>query len=546
MVEPNSDITLIRTKFYEDYKHVLDFTSKEAQDNFFNSITDKLSVDKSTFQRKDMTIRVPYKYDVVSMYNYGFYDNNSGYYGSRRYYFFITNTEYINEEMTLVTIKIDSFQTYLFDLSFKPSFIERKHVTDDEVGRYTYPEGLETGEYIVSSQTTHAYTDYYYCACLSWDLLVPASGIVGASTPEPHFVYNGIVSGAFYVILPSENDVKGLINLYNQSGKIENVIALFPIPKDYDPNPVWLVDASENHINYTYVRAKTDRDTYILGNIEIPFPTKLGYNGGSYTPVNKKLLSYPYTYLLADNNVGNTAVYHFELFTNYGTAIFNVKGVLSVGCNIIYIPYTYKVAHADSGQRYNFSELLTGANLPLGSFQNNVYANWFAQNKGNITSNAVMGFTQMIAGAFSAGLGGMSAGAGLMLSGMDRVATLIGSVYDHSKAPVQVGGNVGNGDITYSTNRSGVSFYTMTIKEEYARIIDEYFSMYGYKINRVETPVLRTRTNWNYIKTNDIEILSLSIPQSNLDEIKSIFNRGVTVWHSYDNMFSYNLPNGNI
>ena len=67
MVEPNSDITLIRTKFYEDYKHVLDFTSKEAQDNFFNSITDKLSVDKSTFQRKDMTIRVPYKYDVVSM-----------------------------------------------------------------------------------------------------------------------------------------------------------------------------------------------------------------------------------------------------------------------------------------------------------------------------------------------------------------------------------------------------------------------------------------------------------------------------------------------
>ena len=157
-----------------------------------------------------------------------------------------------------------------------------------------------------------------------------------------------------------------------------------------------------------------------------------------------------------------------------------------------------------------------------------------------------MGFTQMIAGAFSAGLGGMSAGAGLMLSGMDRVSTLIGSVYDHSKLPVQVGGNVGNGDITYSTNRSGVSFYTMTIKEEYARIIDEYFSMYGYKINRVETPVLRTRTNWNYIKTNDIEILSLSTPQSNLDEIKSIFNRGVTVWHSYDNMFSYNLPNGNI
>lgn len=62
--------------------------------------------------------------------------------------------EYISDELTDVTIKLDVFQTYQFDFHYLRSLIEREHANSDNIGENTIPEGIERGEFIVNKKET--------------------------------------------------------------------------------------------------------------------------------------------------------------------------------------------------------------------------------------------------------------------------------------------------------------------------------------------------------------------------------------------------------
>ena len=82
----------------------------------------------------------------------------------------------------------------------------------------------------------------------------------------------------------------------------------------------------------------------------------------------------------------------------------------------------------------------------------------------------------------------------------------------------------------------------MTIKAEYAAIIDNYFSMFGYKVNRVKTPEKNHRENYWYTKTIDVNIDG-NIPIKDLQKIKECYNRGITFWKNPGNFGSYAVSN---
>ena len=77
-----------------------------------------------------------------------------------------------------------------------------------------------------------------------------------------------------------------------------------------------------------------------------------------------------------------------------------------------------------------------------------------------------------------------------------------------------------------------------SFKFEYAKIIDDYFSMFGYKINIVKVPNITGRRNWNNKKTIDCNFDG-DIPQTDLNIIKTMFNNGVTLWHNPSTMYNY-------
>ena len=72
-------------------------------------------------------------------------------YTDKWFYAYISNMEYINDNMTAISIKTDIFQTWQFDIVYKKCFVEREHVNNDAIGLHTIDEGIETGPYICNS-----------------------------------------------------------------------------------------------------------------------------------------------------------------------------------------------------------------------------------------------------------------------------------------------------------------------------------------------------------------------------------------------------------
>lgn len=65
----------------------------------------------------------------------------------------------------------------------------------------------------------------------------------------------------------------------------------------------------------------------------------------------------------------------------------------------------------------------------------------------------------------------------------------------------------------------------------YKHRIYDYFVKYGYKVNKWEKINVNSRRYFNFIKTNTCNIVGEEIPHEYLEELKDIFNRGVTIWH---------------
>ena len=135
------------------------------------------------------------------------------------------------------------------------------------------------------------------------------------------------------------------------------------------------------------------------------------------------------------------------------------------------------------------------------------------------------------------------AGAGSVAGGIGGIANTLGQIYQHSLIPPQAEGNINGGDIAGADSKLTFTIQNMQVREEYARIIDGYFSMFGYKVNKLKLPNITGRANWNYIKTIDIN-LEGEIPQRDLSVIKDMFNNGVTLWHNPNTMYDYSQNNG--
>lgn len=131
VIAPNSNITLLKVPLELSNKNQLTFSSKQAQFNYFNSLT-KIELENATYQRKEGVIRFPELIDNLYEYNYVMYQNEN--YSDKWFYAFITNMRYLNDNVTEISITTDVFQTWQFDLEFKQSFVEREmiNVSDDE------------------------------------------------------------------------------------------------------------------------------------------------------------------------------------------------------------------------------------------------------------------------------------------------------------------------------------------------------------------------------------------------------------------------------
>ena len=508
-ITPQGQLYLCKTPLENDYKNQLTFANSTEQFNYFNS-TIKQSFSNYTYIKKDNQITVGANIDSIIDCNYLFYKNTG--FTNKYYYCFITNMEYINEDVTRITFETDVFQTWQFQIKYNSCFVEREHVNDDGIGKNTVPENLETGEYVSNDINYYDGLDtcVYVIQCTEW------------STTENNKPlatnFGGIFMAGGAYICPSITAVVNILQAFALKGKSDAVYNLYMVPSKFITN-------TNESLQYSG-QTTPNYDTKVI---------KKPNNVNGYIPVNKKLLTFPYCYLLLSNNNGSSNILHYERFI--GDCKFQIKGVPIVGGSIKCIPQNY--------DDFEFQEEMgiIAGKLPTLNWSEDLYTNWITQNGVNIGLGvASSGLTIAGGVGMMATGGGAVAGAGTVISGAMSIANQLGAVYQHSLQPNSAKGNINAGDINTCSKTNGFYFYDMSIKQEYAHIIDNYFTMFGYKINRVKIPNISGRSNWNYVKTIDCNF-SGEIPQIDLNTIRTMFNNGVTLWHNPNTIYNYENSN---
>ena len=108
------------------------------------------------------------------------------------------------------------------------------------------------------------------------------------------------------------------------------------------------------------------------------------------------------------------------------------------------------------------------------------------------------------------------------------------------QAPHNTGGNTP--DYLTSNRLKGFWFFHRTIRYEYAKIIDDYFSRFGYACHQIKVPNIHSRTKWTYTKTVGCQIHG-NLPADAIASIQTIFDRGITFWADPSNFGNYSLSN---
>lgn len=521
MANQITELRLLNVPLENDYKHTLFFDTEANQVTYFKSKTIYTDTDFS-YQRKDNVIRYPKHYDDLSSCNYVMYRNSA--YSTKWYYAFITEKTYINDERTDIHIETDVMQTYMFNYTVKPSFVEREHVNDDTVGLHTFPENLEVGEYICEyKDTVTELQDAYYVLGLTEKLHTYVPDVSASFEKVSGTRYDGIFSGIYYQAHSSSkiSAINELLDIYAREGKSDAIKCIFMYPG---------------------ALLTFDEYNRILGS-EYPkefyktFNRISQYSG--YKPVNKKLYTFPYQYLLASNNNGGSAIYHFERFNLSSPPRFAIQGCLTPGGSIRLVPQSYK------GQSENNDEGLNLGKYPICNWTSDEYTNWLTQNSVNIGLNIASGVGQIVAGgamAIVTGGAGAAVGGSQVIGGVSTIANQLAQIHQMSFTPPQSRGNINCGDIITASRENTFHLQAMRITDEYLQIIDNYFSMFGYKCNRVKVPHKNHRSNYWYTKTIDASIDG-AIPNKDMQTIKNCYNNGITFWKNPANIGDYSVSN---
>lgn len=550
VITPNSDVILLKCPLELDQENQLNFANATAQYNYFYNLP-KLVLDSFTYQRKDGMLRVPIKYDDVDTYNYVMYRNTN--YSNKWFYAFLGKPEYINDGMTAFQLKTDVFQTWQFDLTYKRTFVEREHVNDDTIGKHTIQEGLELGEYEIVDQRNipmheeSGSNNWVVCYCVT-ALPQGCTGAVDGRVKGDNGLIGGVFNSLKFFATANINGAKAVVQAY-EGGSVptDAIINVYMIPRicaDFSINDATqLPDGTAIYPlnNYAYTN-----------DFQLQQPTVLAEN---YTPVNNKLYCAPYSYIYMSNNAGEDIQINWEDLPIQTIGSFTMPTlnyykyyVPTAGLSAKLIISKYKTYNSDSlpaTQMVNYG--MNFAKVPVCAWTTDYYTNWLTQNGVNANVSIATAAAGLAIGVGSAiATGGASIGmlalAGGALGGVSTIGNTLAEIHKAQTIPPQAQGNSATGDLVYALKRNSISCYFMSVRKEMAQVIDSYFSMYGYKVNEVKVPNVTGRANWNFVKTINCYI-EAGIPQEDLQEIKDMFNRGLTIWHNPSTFMDYSQAN---
>lgn len=530
MANLHSKIILVKDiNLDREYLNVLSYTEQQmvnlCRENKINEAEDY------QFIRPSNSIYTNFKYSECLKANYIAFQNPD--YDNKWFFAFIDDVIYQGEENTEITFTVDSWSTWFDYWTKKPCYIIRHHVNNDTIGLHTVPENLDVGEVICEYTTEDSSykNDYGYWVAISsnWDIHQQKQN-AGIS------VYDNTIFGSqlFLFNITDTSDFRNVVLfLYktNTDGHINDVQNMFILPDvAIELSKLNSFTESVGGQSFSYYTMQYDMS---IESFDTNISKRHSFSGISVK--NNKCFVYPYNYLYVTNNQGSNNIYKYENFSS-SNCVFSNQFSIAIGGSGRVVPLDYK------GMSINDDESLSLGKYPTCGWSSDAFTNWLTQNAVNIPIS--LGLTAgNIASSSMGNTEGGSNVAGATMSVANSIGKLVGDFYKSSLLP-NINGGQAIGDVIFSANRNCFSFKEMRAKDEYMKIIDDYFTRYGYKIMRLETPNITGRAYWNYVEIGSNEEIGYGdVPTKYMEEINRSCRKGVTIWHNHSNIGNYNLNN---
>lgn len=626
-IVPRGQIHLLKNvPLSPDYINTFWFNSPSEQYTYFQSQFSNESYYNTYYQRKNRGwLRVKADYKDVWNVTYMMFRNppatapNSSQvvrdgYEDKWWYCFVDKIDYINDNTVEIHYTLDVIQSYMFNVVYEDTYVDRYTQPTDVAGDNLIDEGLPVGDYIYANPAALMFQGQGSNTGTLGDEMRPViaatcneqyKDTTDSTTENPVKITTTELAGENAIILGCKmiDPVKfstpstALNWLTNLPGAKQGAILGIQMMPKVLANQDHSQAGSESVYAYVY-----------------PSITTLG----SYTPTNKKLLTSPFNTLIIQSSDGASIVYDPFQFTNPTTRhTFWLDYVYTYPLQGILYPQNYKNANPPT-------YALPLPNAPTCTWSNDTFKAWAAMNTGyvalsiassvcdiisNVAITALLGASAPIA-AGMAGAGGLlgAGGAAGALPASTSTALSVGSSLPTSSVggaiPVMgtvtggygstFGGSTGHitpgvNSTTYEISGGGImgdlaniqkniiavsnakkipdsfngsaaglaaiiagnyGFFSAQrcIREDYARQIDDYFTMFGYKQNKLMTlshNALKVRSRFTYIKTANMDIRG-SIPAEDKSLYCALFDRGIRFWYDKGSIGSYTSNNNTL
>ena len=526
-VAPNSDLWLCRgVPLDSDYHYSYRPASASAQQTAILAYTAYTLTNQSYIRHTNNTIRVAIAPDDALGCNYMAFRNTS--FGNKMFYAFITDVEYVNNETSLITYSIDVLQTYFFDVNILPSYIEREHSASDAIGDSITPESATVNRYVTNYETP-LNPDGQSLTNMALVLMTTKS-FKNPSQPATRVFYRGIarpygyVSDAEYTVF---NTISASADINQISQQIDNYVngngsGSGGIAAAYLA-PLWLFsgwDATYPYIAYNaYLSTKKS-----LINVPrvLPSDTLDGYK-----PLNNKLYTYPYNYFEIQSPEGQSQSIQYECWSS-SDGVRNqlvCEGTALAGNGAVRIyPKDYNGTTDPNVCSVNLTVDVNPA------FSTSALQEWQSAQNLTASANCLVSLINLVK-KFNV-LGSVSTASDLIQKSQD---------VSFASSPVQNVLTSASEDYDFVGRRKSVDAST-------AKQIDDYFTMYGYAVNRCKVPNFTQSTrrpSYNFCKTRYANITPKSdgVPADAVSNIVKIFDNGVCLWETLANTGKYILSN---
>ena len=567
-IQPNSTIQFFKGINLDNrYMHTIYFASVNAQNTWFTGKVNK-TISGHSYQRYTVN-QLKVKGDATEFLEYTYMRFMNDRSIDMWFYAFITGVDYINENTVLITYEIDVMQTWFIQKgSVRPCMVLREHVTDDTFGHNLEAEPIGSDVYDADEILNNG-AKIFGDAFSHYALIAQTTGTSGTDEHMVHGLFTGCVYEAYDA--DSQGDGNNIYaDLLNKLGswdlqqQQEVVIDLYTVPS-------FCAGANTGHLS--------------SGNL-ITVPNQYD----NYTPKNKKLFMYPFSYLMITTHAGDTAVYRWEYFdgTTGSPCQFEVDGTMIGGGEIRCYPKAYngQVDNVDSGIVFN--------NFPKNCANYDAYQAWIAGGGSTRLDNdrvvnsfkGVGGIMPSLGGLLRSVMGGTTStgtsiettyqpsgtslnGNPIMTptqqvetqsqrsnspnfgAGMGFVGSLVSGVgnaieaknnmqytfNDASYVPNTVVGKPSS-CLPIAQRDFDIYFFHVHIRDDEVKRLDDFLSCYGYQVNKVKAPNFTGRQYWNFIQTKDC-VIAGNMPASSKEAIARIFDSGITFWHNGDNVGNY-------